>query len=143
MSAATTTVEILAATVPALGGSYWAYKASTKAAKVASQQQSDAATSAQRFETLRIESKAYERAKEIYESALQQLEHQLDRLHQQLERVNEQLSRERDTSAGLRLQIHTLENQIQTLEQTVAELRRQLAVAPITAANERQTGGGS
>jgi chromosome segregation ATPase len=126
VSAAATAVEIIAATIPALGGSYFAYRQGKKAVDTAARQQTDVATIADRAATLRIESEAYERARAIYESALRELEKQLDRLQGQLERVNAQLAQERDTSAGLRAQIHGLEAQIGVLEATVAALRREL-----------------
>lgn len=121
---ASVAVEILIGTVPALGCSYWAYRASRRASDATE----TAATSA-------VEAEAYMRAKGIYESALEQLETQLRGLQEQLDRVNAQLSQERDTSASLRAYIRELETQVQTLERTVSDLRHRIALAPVDAAN--------
>lgn len=134
MSAASVAVEIVVGVIPAVGGSYWAYKASTRASKISAVSAQSQADTQARTVALQVEADAYVRAKGIYEGAVEQLEHQLDRLQEQLNRVNDQLALERDTSNALRMQVRELETQVATLEQTVSDMRRMLARAPIDAA---------
>lgn len=94
------------AAITSIVGPYLAYKQSTKA---------NAATT--RNESLKLESGAYKRARDMYESGIAQLE-------EQLERLRKQVSEEQDISIKLRTQIYALQI-------TVSRLRTELIRAGV------------
>jgi septal ring factor EnvC (AmiA/AmiB activator) len=108
-----------------------AYRQAVKANKVTAEQADRQARRQAALERSKVDSEAYNRAKEIYEAALQQLEKQLDRMQAQADRLTEQLAREQDTSHTLRAQVSTLQQQMRDMERTVAALRRQLLDAGV------------
>jgi chromosome segregation ATPase len=157
-----TLITLAEAAVPSLIVAVIGYRASTRAARISTTAEEQAASVASAATRSSVEAEAYQRARGIYESALNQLQEQADRLQEQaeklqerLDRVNEQLRVEREQSDQLRTQVRDLQVQVQenddlvvTLNKTITVLQRQLAMSGVDAASvvhrlDQEAGPGS
>jgi septal ring factor EnvC (AmiA/AmiB activator) len=121
----TTVIQGLLGLVP-IAVALVAYRQAVRANKITAEQADRSASRQAELERSKVDSEAYQRAKEIYEAALASLEKQLDRMQAQTDRLTEQLAREQDTSHVLRTQVSTLQLQVREMERTMSVLRRQL-----------------
>ncbi|MCG5214532.1 hypothetical protein [Streptosporangium sp. KLBMP 9127] len=115
---ATILVQASIGVVP-LGAAWFAYKASTDA----NRRTAETAERQTALEKSKVDSEAFERARDIYDSGIELLERQLARVQGQFDQLNEEAEEERDT---LMARIRLMQHQIEDLETTVATLRRQL-----------------
>lgn len=117
----TPSVQVLLGLVP-IAVALVAYRQAVHANRITAEQADRQNRRQAELERTKVDSEAYNRAKQIYEAAL-------DSLEKQLARITDQLAREQDTSAGLRVQVHTLQGQVRELERTVMHLRQRLISA--------------
>lgn len=112
--------------IPAILAALFAYRSSTRAARITDD--------ANRLASTKVDADAYERSQRFYESLLHEAEKHIDRLRSQIEilngqvdRLNSQLVTERDVSNSLRNQVKALTTQVSSMDATLKELRAELS----------------
>lgn len=118
--------QTIGLTLVALTGSYFAYRQATRVARISATSAATTARAVAETEAKRIESGAYERAKDLMESGMAQ-----QTVH--LERVERALAAEQQQSERLRRRIAELEDE-------VARQRRKLIVAGLDDTSSPGTG---